>query len=327
MNRIILTISIFFVSLLSVVGQDIKVTAAFDTSRIYIGDQIKFKIVVNQPADLPLTIVSFKDSLVRNVEILSGPVVDTTRKSNGAITVKHEYLITSFDAGEYQLSPVYAELENNDGVKRFYSDYTYLEALLIDIAPADSTAKIFDIINPYKAPLSAGEILPWALIVLLIGALAYYAFRLYKKYKNKETPKEIITPSEPAHVIAFGELEKLKDEELWQKGEIKLYYTRLTEILRQYLENRFGVNSLELTTYETLSALLRTGFKKDENFGLLKQILEGADMVKFAKFFPTDSDNEASFQDAWNFIDNTKQLAVETATIPETNNAAEGGKK
>ena len=64
--------------------------------------------------------------------------------------------------------------------------------------------------------------------------------------------------------MAGGELEILKEEQLWQKGEVKIYYTRLTEILRKYLENRFRVYSLELTTDETLEALVNTGFKKDD---------------------------------------------------------------
>ena len=322
MIRLIYSVLMFFVLLSNVKGQDVKVTAAFDSSRIYIGDQIKFKVTVDQPADLQLTIVSFKDSLTKNIEILSEPVIDTTKR-DGRMIIEHNYLITSFDTGYYQLPPVYVEMQNDSDVKRFYSDYTFLEVVYPDIAPPDN-ADIFDIIAPYKAPLGLGEILPWLLIILIICALAYFAFRLYKKYKKQKVDEEVIELLEPAHIIAFRELEKLKDENLCRQGEIKLYYTKLTEILRQYLENRFGVNSLELTTDETLTMLLQSGFKKNKNYDRLKNILEVADMVKFAKYNPNTSDNETCFSEAWNFVDDTKSIVNENITV-ENDKISEGG--
>ncbi len=116
--------------------------------------------------------------------------------------------------------------------------------------------------------------------------------------------------TEPAHVIAFRELEKLKNEKLWQNGETKKYYIRLTEIIRQYLENRFGVNSLELTTSETLEALVKTGFKKDESFNKLRSVLTGADLVKFAKYKPDPTENESVFSNSYDFVSATKAVEV-----------------
>jgi hypothetical protein len=100
----------------------------------------------------------------------------------------------------------------------------------------------------------------------------------------------------------------------------------LTEILRLYLENRFSVNSLELTTDETLTMLLHSGFKKGKDFELLKNILEEADMVKFAKYNPEVSDNETCFQEAWNFVDNTKHI-VNESIVAGSDNFSEGGAK
>ena len=119
-----------------------------------------------------------------------------------------------------------------------------------------------------------------------MAAAVWLLLRLIKKFKK--TKKEIIEPAitDPAHVIAFRELEKLRNEKLWQKGETKKYYTRLTEIIRQYLENRFKVYSLELTTSETLEALVKSGFRKDESYNTLKSVLTAADLVKFAKYKP-----------------------------------------
>jgi hypothetical protein len=149
----------------------------------------------------------------------------------------------------------------------------------------------------------------------LAGTLTWAALRYFKKFIKSETVAESFIPSEPAHVIAFRELEKLKSEELWQKGEIKRYYTTLTEILRQYLENRYRVFSLELTTFETLEALVKTGFKKNGSYNDLKSVLTGADLVKFAKYNPTAEENELHFQNSWNFVLATRE--IEMADEPE----------
>jgi hypothetical protein len=180
----------------------------------------------------------------------------------------------------------------------------------VKIAPADTTARIFDIIEPYKAPLTLGEIIPWLLIAAIMAALLWFLFRLFKRlFRRKGKPEVVINP-DPAHIIAFRDLELLKEENLWQKGEVKQYYSRLTEIVRQYLENRYQVFSLELTTSETLEELVRTGFKRDEVYNNLKTILTGADLVKFAKYKPEPAENDLHFHNAWEFVDLTRLIEV-----------------
>ena len=299
-------------------GQEIRVSASFDTSRIFIGDQLKYSLSVEQPDNVILNLPVFKDTLAKNIEIISGPVTDTVKNEKGTLIIKQEYLITSFDSGRYQVRPVFAELKGSDGIKRFYSDYSYLEVLRPDIAPADTTLKIFDIISPYRAPVTIGEILPWVLGLIAAAVIAYFAIKYIKKLRKDPSETEIIVLKDPAHVIALRELEHLKELMLWQKGEIKQYYSSLTEILRKYLENRFSVFSLELTTSETLDALLKTGFRKDKSYENLKTVLSGADMVKFAKHNPEPTENEVYFQTAWDFIIETKmEEEPEAAKSPD----------
>jgi len=307
MKRLVLNISFLLVIKLASFGQNVTVTSAFDSARIYIGDQIRYILTVEQPADLHLTLPVFKDSLMKNIEILSGPLSDTIRSGDGRLKITDKYLVTSFDSGYYQVPPMYAELKNNEGIKLFYSDYAQLEVMRVLIAPADSTLKIYDIIRPYRAPVTIGEIIPWVLAAALVAALIWYVLRLVKKFRKKEKGVEEVIINEPAHIIAFRELERLRNDQVWQKGEIKLYYTRLTEILRQYLENRYNVFSLELTTAETLDALVKTGFKRDEHYDKLRSILSGADLVKFAKHNPEPTENDLHFQNSWDFVQLTKE--------------------
>jgi hypothetical protein len=311
MNRLIFSIFLSVTVLNTVSSQNVNVSSSFDSTKIYLGDQINYTVTVEQPANQQLTIPLLKDSLCKNIDIIAGPAIDTIRGDNGNIKVIQKYLITSYDSGFYQVPPVYAEMKTQGGLKRFYSDYSRLRVMRVKISPADTTSKIFDIVEPYKAPVTIGEILPWIFLAIIGGGLIWYIFRYLKKRKAaREGIMPVLNP-DPAHVIAFRKLERLRDEKLWQKGEIKAYYTTLTEILREYLENRFRVYSLELTTEETLDNLLKTGFKKDDTYNLIKTVLTGADLVKFAKHKPEPSEHEAHFQNAWDFVMATKYVAAE----------------
>jgi hypothetical protein len=324
MKKFILSIILLITIISSSIGQEVKIITSFDSSKIYIGDQIKFNITIDQPSNIKLTLPVFKDTLCKNIEIVSGPRTDTTKGQNGRINVIQKYLVTSFDSGHYQVRPVFAETKNEGGLKRFYSDYSILEVMRVKIAPQDTTAKIFDIIKPYKAPVTLGEVLPWLLIIALLVVIVWAIIRYLPKLRKSGPVSNIYIPPEPAHVIAFRELERLKREQLWQKGEIKKYYTELTEILRQYLENRFSVYSLELTTSETLEALVKSGFKKNGSYNDLKTVLTGADLVKFAKHNPLASENELHFQTSWNFVLTTKEDETGTESVGEKTGEKEG---
>jgi hypothetical protein len=324
MKKLIISIFLFISIISSSFGQEVNIKSSFDSSRIYVGDQIKFTITIDKPSNLGLSLPIFKDTLCKNIEIISGPRVDSSAIQNGRIKIIEKYLITSFDSGRYQVKPFFAEAKNEGGMKRFYSDYSILEVMRVKIAPVDTASKIFDIIRPYNAPLTFAEVLPWILIITLVGIIAWLAVRFLWKLKKSDSGAETYIPPEPAHVIAFRELEKLKNEELWQKGEVKKYYTTLTEILRRYLENRFRVFSLELTTAETLESLIKTGFKKNGSYNDLKAVLTGADLVKFAKHNPVASENESHFQNSWNFVISTKENETDADLVEEKISVKEG---
>lgn len=288
-------------------GQEVSVTSAFDTTRILIGDQIKFTITVEQPKDIKLTLPFFRDTIRKNIEILSGPKSDTSKVSDNRIRIVEKYIVTSFDSGYYKVNPVYAETESATGLKRYFSDYSILEVVRTRLAPKDTSAKIFDIVPPYKAPVTLGEIMPWLFLALLAAVIIFLIIRLIRRFSGNKKEAPVLINIEPAHVIAFRELEKLRDEKLPESGENKKYHTRLTEIIRQYLENRFQVYSMELTTEETLSALVKTGFKKGDSYNRLKSVLSFADLVKFAKYKPEPIENEESFTRSWDFVNETKR--------------------
>ena len=319
---------IFFILIYAITGlngQDISVTTAFDSTEIYLGDQIYFTIKVEQPSGAKLDVQQFSDTITKNIEIISGPYSDTSAIPDDRLRIINKYLITSFDSGFYMVPPVYAETSEGKGMKHFYSDYSQLEVRRFNTAPADTTASIYDIVGPYRAPVTIGELLPWLLLAVLAGLLGYGIFLLIRRMRKDEEEITIPKPTEPAHVIAFRELKKLKEDEIWQKGDIKKYYSCLTEIVRQYIENRYGIYALEMTTSETLAALNRSGLKKNESYSVLESVLYASDFVKFAKYKPQASDNENHFSNAWKFVEITTEEEEKATEVISAKEDKEGG--
>ena len=140
-----LILFLFLITFFTLRGQEVSVNTAFDTSRIFIGDQINFSVTIDQPSGLKLSIPILRDSLTSKIEILSGPLIDTADIDADKIRITEKYLITSFDSGFYMIDPFYAEIADSGGVKRFYSDYSMLEVARVKLTPPDTSAKIFDI--------------------------------------------------------------------------------------------------------------------------------------------------------------------------------------
>jgi hypothetical protein len=324
MKRISVILLYIYVFLGGSFAQEVKIRTEFDSAMIWIGDQINFTVTLEKPVGYLISIPVFRDTIVRNIEILKGPFSDTSLLKDGHVRIRQKYLITSFDSGFYQVPPVFAELSTAGLIKRYYSDYSALRVMRAQIAPPDTASKIFDIVKPIRAPLKPGEILPWVLLLLIAGVLIWYGIKLVKKLRMKKAGVEPVIEAEPAHIIAFRDLEKLKADQLWQNGELKAYYTILSEILRQYLDNRFGISSLELTTIETLSALTRSGFKDDYSYRKLKTVLTTSDLVKFAKYTPEPSENDILFEDAWDFVSKTRAEELPVVEIGDTEERRDG---
>jgi hypothetical protein len=291
-------------------GQEVTVKSEIDTTSILTGDQIWFKVTLERPAGLNLKLNRFSDTIVSSIEIIRGPISDTIESSNGRELITDRYLITSFDSGRYEIPPVFAEHVSEEGLKRYYSDFLYLMVQRPNIVPQDSTMQFFDIIGPYRAPLTIGEILPWLLIIMAVAIAAWFLFR-YLRARRKSG--EAILPEDPqeaAHVLAYRSLEKLKSEKLWQKGLFKEYYSRLSGIVRTYIDMRFGMNSMESATSEIMTEIVEIESASGEASDALKQVLEIADMVKFAKHLPDASDCELSMEQAWSFVSLTRKEKI-----------------
>ena len=297
---------VFFLILFTVnsTAQPVKVEAKLDTNTILIGDQLHLNLNVFQPKEADVSYPDMEEALSPKIEILEYLKSDTIHSSD-EIQVNRRYRITSFDSGRVNISPLVFHYQydgRKDSVK------TQDIALNVRTVQVDSTKTFFDIKGPMEAPISWREVLPYFLGVLGLAIIAFLVWYFIKRYKSQKTEYEPEKPKEPAHVIALRELDKLKEEKLWQNDKIKLYYTRLADILRTYLWHRYDIKTLERTTDEILNSLKNTGFSNDELFNKLEQTLKTADLVKFAKLQPLPEENDKNMKDAYEFVNQTKLI-------------------
>ncbi len=281
----------------------VSATLRADSNQIQIGDHLKVRLTVKNENFLSVQFPVLTDTL-GNMEMVSSSKVDTVKENNGQI-LSQVFTVSAYDSGQFFAGPVKIFFKNKNGE----TDSVLSNDVVVTVNTLDvDTAKPF---KPIKAPLDVNytwkEFLPYILLVLwlllMIAGGAYYMWREQKK--KKLVPYERPKPKDPAHIWARAELKKLEDEKLWQKDEVKLYYSRLTDILRMYLEYRYGWYAMESTT-EEIQSETNNYHLKDKAKDNLVSILRTADLVKFAKMLPMPDENIRAMEQASRFIDFTE---------------------
>ena len=188
--------------------------------------------------------------------------------------------------------------------------------ITIKTLPVNAQEDIRDVKDPLRLPLNWLLISAIAVIALLFMGLLYY---LYKRYKKKKALKENIIPEIkiPPHEIALAHLHELEDKKLWQNGFVKQFHSEVTEIVRQYFEERFNFSALEMTSAEILGVLSYTEEGKKvvqtaDNF------FSNADLVKFAKFEPMPKVNDEMMNQAYEIVKQT--IPAPPQTVSEDKN-------
>jgi large-conductance mechanosensitive channel len=307
--RYIFIFTLFFALIAGgVKAQPVKVKATLDTNNILIGDQIYLNLQVLQSKDIKLNFPDIEKQLSPGIELLEEMKADTSWVDDDQIQVNRQFRVTSFDSGRVEVPAMVFSYQKDNQVD---SVRTNPIALNVRTVKVDSAKTIFDIKGPQKAPISFREILPYLLGLIALAVIAFIVWYLIKRFKKRKTEHIPEKPSEPSHVIALRELDKLKEEKLWQNDQVKLYYTRLADILRTYLWHRYDIKTLERTTDEILGSLKNTGFSNDELYNKLENVLRTADLVKFARMHPLPDENDANLNHAYEFVNQTKWIQDE----------------
>ena len=277
-----------------------------DTTAIAIGQQINLTLELGidkgERAEWPL----WNDTLTKSIEIINKSAIDSiVDAQSGKTSYRQQIVVTSFDTGFHVIPPL-PFLVHRQG--KTAPDLLKTEPLLITVSgvAVDMQAGIRDIKPVMQAPYTLRDFLPWILLALGIALLALLGWFYYQSRKKKKPLiKLTLRQPKPAHVLALEQLEALKSEQLWQKGQVKAYYSRLTDILREYFDARFGVNALEMTSDEIIMAM-KDHLQDAQRLKDLVKILQLSDMAKFAKARPLDAENEMSFMLSAAIINSTK---------------------
>ncbi|MDR0332931.1 MAG: hypothetical protein LBI15_05650 [Dysgonamonadaceae bacterium] len=311
---------LFLVSAVSVSAQRTSAHATVEPAEILIGEHALVTLRVIAPEGTSILFPEYENELIPGIEVLGMLPPDTTIE-NSVMTINFHYVITSFDSTLYYVPfmPISdgkdTIFSNSFGFKVDSPELTERTLTEIERINTGQTStldfeqlEINDLKPIHKAPFVWTDWLwiLWIFLgVLLLAAILGGLFYLYLRKKNKGyffTPPIVIPP----HVLAIREIDKLKAEKVWQQGREKEFYTKLTDILRIYMSERYGVNALEMTSGEIMNEIEKLA-ETDSVCENLKQILSTSDLVKFAKYKPYIDENDLSLMNAYFFVNQTRE--------------------
>lgn len=316
---------LLLITLLLAVGttlraQDVpRVRARVEPDSIGIGDRFDYVIEVDK--DL-VQVVQFPEfTLARDgeIELVESLPVDTLSRDGRRLRLVKRYRLAAFDEGRYNLGAarvLYADKNIVDTLRSH--DSVYLEVTTFQI---DSTSQSIYDLKPQKTlPFRFREIsgyVKWAVLFVLVLLAAAYALQRYLQSRGKGLGDLFkAAPPQPPHVVAIRALEALHHQKLWQNNRHKQYYSQLTDILRTYIDGRWGVSAMEMTSDEIIAAI-RSEELPDKARMDLTVILRDADLVKFAKATPEAEQNEADYLKAYYFVEETKLVLNEPEAVED----------
>ena len=299
------------ITLLSIIyiqtsAQNLKAVAVLDSNRILIGDHIHVDFTVTMPQNSTVIFPTLSQEILESsgIDFISGGDIDTT--INDQTTSYHQqWVITAFDSGSY-IFPSIPVLSPDSQILAQSQPLTFF----VNTVAVDTTAAIRDIKDIAKVPLTFKEILPYLLIALAAAAVIALLVWFILKHERKNKPKSKVAkkskPKEKPHITALRELEKLKLKKLWQNGQVKQYYSELTDIIRTYIDDRYGINAMEMISADILQALDEAGLPHKLHQEL-EQTLNTSDLVKFAKMEPLPDDHDRCYKQAVSFVKETAE--------------------
>lgn len=286
------------------------VSAAIDSTTLFIGDQTDLHLRATCEAGEQVQMPVLAEQLVDGIEIVDRTIVDTTTLQDGRVQYNQYLTLTSFQDSLFYIEPL-AFVSGDDTI--------WSESLMLNVVQPfemDSTdMEITDIKGIYKAPIWWWGILRWVLLALAIAGVGVGGYYLITYLRNRfgdasatDVPTE---PLRPAEEVALEKLDAIREQKIWQSGQVKEYHTQLTDVVREYIARRFEVSSTEQTSDETLRAMRGLLSDKKELYEDLRKMLTLADLVKFAKWTTTPDENELSLRSAYAFVKETTPIEEE----------------
>ncbi len=274
-----------------------------DTSNALIGNQIKLTLEATSLSGAQVVWPTLTDS-VGGMEIISKSDIDSVTDAQNNLLLRQVFHITSFDSGYYVIPPL-AFSYNLPGETT--TQFKETESMLITYVTmeVDTTLEIKGIKGPMSAPFPWRDYIPHAVVALALILLAWLVYRQLKKKKNILAPVIRQAPAESPHILALRALQQTEKAQLWQQGQIKLYYSEVSDIIRTYIERQYRFMAMEQTTGEIMDAFA-LHYHDPQPRQLLLELLQTADLVKFAKYLPASPQHSMCMEQAIRFVNLTK---------------------
>lgn len=290
----------------------VSVEAMIDSIQILVGQQAHVTLTAVAKENSKVEFPQFKPTqmITPGVEILGSQELESQQEDNGFVTRATVYTLTSFDDTLYYLPPMTVKIDG----KPYKSKSLALKVLTIDV----DTTNVDQFFGPKDVQDNPFRWSDWSLtfwlsvLMLVLLAICYYLYLRMRDNKPIITHIRIVKKLLP-HQKAMQQIEQIKAEKMVTAEDSKEYYTRLTDTIRKYIEERYGFSAMEMTSSEIIAKLMET---QDEGaLSELRHLFLTADLVKFAKYSTLINENDMNLVNAIDFINQTK---LENEPVEET---------
>lgn len=290
----------------------VSVEAMIDSIQILVGQQAHVTLTAVAKENSKVEFPQFKPTqmITPGVEVLGSQELESQQEDNGFVTRATVYTLTSFDDTLYYLPPMTVKIDG----KPYKSKSLALKVLTIDV----DTTNVDQFFGPKDVQDNPFQWSDWSLtfwlsvLMLVLLAICYYLYLRMRDNKPIITHIRIVKKLLP-HQKAMQQIEQIKAEKMVTAEDSKEYYTRLTDTIRKYIEERYGFLAMEMTSSEIIAKLMET---QDEGaLSELRHLFLTADLVKFAKYSTLINENDMNLVNAIDFINQTK---LENEPVEET---------
>ena len=307
-----LSLSIILTASVLAASAQVSVEAVIDSIQIFVGQQAHVTLTATAKENAKVEFPQFKptEQITPGVEVLDRQELEQKEQDNGFVSRSMVYTMTSFDDTLYYLPPMTVKIDG----KPYKSKSLALKVLTIEV----DTLHAEQFFGPKDVQDNPFQWSDWSLpfwlsvLMLVLLGIAYYLYLRLRDNKPIISHIRIVKRLLP-HQKAMKEIEQIKADKMVSSENSKEYYTKLTDTLRKYIEERYGFFAMEMTSSEIIERLMASQDQKalDE----LRQLFTTADLVKFAKYSTLINENDANLVNAIDFINQTK---LENVPVEET---------
>ena len=286
-----------------------RVRTSLDTTLVSVGDRLQLTVTVEHA---PGETVVWPDSLSLDpFEILGAELLAPT-SVEGRVVTGARFTLTVFELGDLEVPGFDFSAEGSDGSSILLSTDPY--GVTVQSVGLDEGGDIRAIRGPLGIPIGLIYVLPWLLLLMALGFAAFWLWRRLSRGGEATPRRSVIIPRLP-HEEAYEAFDRLEASNLLERGEIKEYHILVSEIIRTYVEGRFDVFALEMTTGEVMDGLGETGLA-DDTLVAFEHFLSRCDFVKFAKLRPAPDDCRRVLVAARELVDRTRPRVEDFTTAP-----------